>query len=86
MDLPLGVEKAWTQLCWMRTRREFFTCPRESSRRRTISCSDSAPWRRRQPHTFCEGGIESAGVRSPHSRARAVAPRVCEERGGGEEE
>lgn len=57
----LGVEKAWTQLCWMRTRRQFFTCEEESSVKRMISWRVRVPRWRRQLHTFCEKEEEALG-------------------------
>lgn len=66
----------------MRMRREFFTCAGESSRRRPISSRDSAPWRRRQPHTFCERGeTPQAGVRAGQRIRASLRGRA---RNGGE--
>ena len=46
-------EKAWTQLCWIKMRREFLTCWGVSSVYRITCWSVKGPLRRRFSHTFC---------------------------------
>lgn len=48
-----GVEKAWTQLCWISTKRQFLTCEPVISVNRTISWSERLPCCSRQRKTFC---------------------------------
>jgi hypothetical protein len=58
----------------MRTKREFFRSFRVSLRRRAISGSCSAPWRRRQSHTFCGGEIRGQELgRQTHGSTQGMA-------------